>query len=67
MKIKKYGKEKSKTTLCNNIFTYNVFLDYGDRELLTIFKGYSIEEVTEEVKQKYPNVKFDIKQAPVFL
>ncbi len=42
---------------------YNVCLDYGDRELLTIFKGYSIEEVTEEVKQKYPNVKFDIQQA----
>jgi hypothetical protein len=42
---------------------YNVHLDYGDRELSTIFKGYSIEEV----KQKYPNIKFDIKQTPVFL
>ena len=46
---------------------YNVYLDYGDRELSTIFKGYSIEEVTEEVKKKYPNVKFDIRQTPVFL
>jgi hypothetical protein len=42
---------------------YNVNLDYGDRELSTIFEGYSIEEVTEEVKLKYPNVKFDIQQA----
>jgi hypothetical protein len=41
---------------------YNVHLDYGDRELSTIFEGYSIEEVTEEVKLKYPNVKFDIQQ-----
>jgi hypothetical protein len=42
---------------------YNLHLDYGDKELSTIFKGYSIEEVIEEVKQKYPNVKFDIQQA----
>ncbi len=41
---------------------YNVHLDYGDRELSTIFEGYSSEEVTEEVKLKYPNVKFDIQQ-----